>query len=307
MHRRAFFSCLGLVGAAGLTGRSSIAARSRRLHIASNEYSWSVFYSRENRNFKEQLDQGLADLVKGDLDGLEPLVESLPDLERLLPLLQKHGLQMRSLYVNSTLHEADQVDASLDLILQIAKKARPAGTRIIVTNPSPIRWGGSEAKDDRQLRTQAAALNALGRELTRLDITLAYHNHDIELKNGAREFHHMMVGTAPKLVSLCLDSHWIYRGTDNSSVALFDIVELYGHRVVELHLRQSQDQVWSESLRDGDIDYRALASKLREKRVKPHLVTEIAVEKGTPRTMDPVTAHRVSAEFARKVFAGFEN
>ncbi len=124
----------------------------------------------------------------------------------------------------------------------------------------------------------------------------------MELRNGAREFHHMMTGTNPKLVSLCLDSHWIYRGTGNSSVALFDIVELYGSRIVEIHLRQSQKGTWSETFGEGDINYSALADRLKSKRVRPHLVLEVAVEKGTPKTLDPVTAHRRSVEFARKVF-----
>ncbi|OHB77560.1 MAG: hypothetical protein A2Z25_14480 [Planctomycetes bacterium RBG_16_55_9] len=64
-----------------------------------------------------------------------------------------------------------------------------------VTNPSPIRWGGPENKDDVQLRVQAAALEKLGRELRAIGLILSYHNHDIELRNAAREFHHMMVGS----------------------------------------------------------------------------------------------------------------
>jgi inosose dehydratase len=86
-------------------------------------------------------------------------------------------------------------------------------------------------------------------------------------------------------------------------VALFDVVELYGHRVSELHLRQSQNGVWSETLGPGDIDYEALAQALARKKVKPHLVLEVAVEAGTPKTLDPVAAHRRSAAYARSVFA----
>ena len=49
-------------------------------------------------------------------------------------------------------------------------------------------------------------------------------------------------------MKLCLDTHWIYRGAGNSNVALFDILKLYGDRVVSLHLRQSVGGVWSETL-----------------------------------------------------------
>jgi inosose dehydratase len=56
------------------------------------------------------------------------------------------------------------------------------------------------------------------------------------LPRAAREFHHMMAGTDPDKVSLCLDAHWIYRGSGNSSVALFDVLKLYGSRTREIHL-----------------------------------------------------------------------
>jgi len=82
-----------------------------------------------------------------------------------------------------------------------------------------------------------------------MGLTLSYHNHDIELRNAAREFHHMMVGTDPAYVTLCLDAHWIYRGAGNSAVALFDVLKLYGPRITELHLRQSKDNIWTETFR----------------------------------------------------------
>jgi inosose dehydratase len=116
-------------------------------------------------------------------------------------------------------------------------------------------------------------------------VTLAYHNHDIELRNAAREFHHMITGTDPANVSLCLDAHWIYRGSGNSSVALFDVLKLYGNRVREVHLRQSVRNIWSETFGEGDIDYAAFAQRLLDVGAKPHLVLEQAPENGTPKTM----------------------
>jgi inosose dehydratase len=303
--RRQFLKEVGIAGVAAVSApRSFPASVEGDLHISSNEYSWTVFYQRENRNFKASLETALGDLTRSSLSGLEPGVLSLEELDRLGPLLKKNSLEMRSVYVDSTLHDLEKVDENIGKILKIAEKAKSYGTRIIVTNPSPIRWGGPEDKDDSQLRIQVDSLNQLGQRLVSLGLKLAYHNHDIELRNAAREFHHMMVGTDPKWVSLCLDAHWVYRGAGNSSVALFDVLQLYGPRVVELHLRQSVSNVWSETLAQGDIDYPALAERLIGLRIRPHLVMEIAVEKGTPQTLDPVEAHRRSVEYARKVFAG---
>jgi len=275
------------------------------LHLASNVYPWMTFYQREGKNFDQSIDTVLGEIAAAGLDGFEPIINTPQQLEQLMTLLRKHNLQLRSFYVNSTLHTPDDAAKSIDHILTVAKAAKPFGTRLIVTNPNPIQWGGTAAKDDAMLKTQAAALNELGSKLADLGLILSYHNHDMELKNGAREFHHMMVGTDPKLVTLCLDSHWIYRGCGDSAVALFDVLKLYGPRISELHLRNSVKSVWTEAFGEGDIDYPALAKYLLSIGVKPHLVLEQAVEAASPKTMTAAEAHRQGAQYARKVFAAF--
>lgn len=306
LSRRVFLRNLSLAGSGAVVAARAFNAlaadRHARLHLATNAYSWQVFYQRDGRDFNASLDAGLQDVVASDLDGFEPGVGSPDDLSHLVPLLRQCGLAMRSVYVNSTLHTEEAAARSIDQVLAVARAAKAAGTRIIVTNPNPLRWGGPENKDDAQLRVQATAMNRLGQALAGLGLILAYHNHDIELRHAAREFHHMLAGTDPRWVSLCLDAHWVYRGSGNSSVALFDVVKLYSARVKEMHLRQSQNGVWSETLGPGDIDYEALAEALRRAGARPHLVLEVAVEKGTPKTLSPVEAHRRSAEYARRVF-----
>ncbi len=278
--RRMFLGdVIGAAGSIALSSalvRSAPAAQGEKLHVACNAYSWSVFYQRQGRNFDQSLDEGLAEVAASGLDGFEPSFADVAQVERFAPLLKKHGLEMRSFYVNSTLHEADRADESIRQILAVAPSAKDAGARIVVTNPNPLTWGGAQDKNDEQLRVQAAALNRLGAELKKRGLTLAYHNHDMELRQAAREFHHMMLGTDPANVTLCLDAHWVYRGAGNSQVALFDVVKLYGKRISELHLRQSQDGVWTEAFGPGDIDYRALAEALRQASVRPHVVLEQA-------------------------------
>jgi inosose dehydratase len=308
MTRRMFLGdVIGATGAAVLSpvlARSATAAQNATLHVACNAYSWSVFYQRQGRNFDQSLDEGLAEVAASGLNGFEPSFADVAQVERLAPLLKKHGLEMRSFYVNSLLHEADRADESIRQILTVAPRAKEAGARIVVTNPNPLAWGGAQDKNDEQLKVQAAALNRLGAELKKLGLTLAYHNHDMELRQAAREFHHMMLGTDPANVTLCLDAHWVYRGAGNSQVALFDVVKLYGKRISELHLRQSQGGVWTEAFGPGDIDYRALAEMLRQASVRPHVVLEQAIETGSPNAMTPLEAFKESTQATRRLFAG---
>ncbi len=309
ISRRRFVKDLAMAGGAIVMGTQALGAAKRRqggkLHLACNQYPWTVFYRRENRNFNNELDKGLSEIAASGMDGYEPLANNPQEIGRLGPLLKKHSLEMRSLYVNSVLHEKDKADESIETVLNIAEKAKRLGTKIIITNPSPIQWGGPQNKDDAQLKMQATALEKLGRQLKMMGLTLSYHNHDIELRNAAREFHHMMVGTDPAYVTLCLDAHWIYRGAGNSQVALFDVLNLYGPRITELHLRQSKNNIWTETFAEGDIDYPAMAKHLLDIGIKPHIVLEQAVESGSPKTMSTVEAFKQSSQYTRRIFAAF--
>jgi inosose dehydratase len=307
--RRNFLGSLAALTAAGcLTGSEAFAthllAASPR-PIACNQYAWFTFYQRQGRDWTANLDASLAEFTQSGIVGYEPSVNAPEELQALAPLLKKHRLRMHSAYVNSTLHKADEAERSIRQALAIGKVARSLGINILVTNPSPIRWGGTEDKSDEELTEQAKNLDRLGAGLRQQGITLAYHNHDPEMRQSAREFHHMLLRTDPQHVSFCLDAHWVYRGSGNSQVALFDIVRLYGKRIVEVHLRQSKNGIWQETFGEGDIDYVRLAGELKKLKVQPHLVLEQCVEKESPQTMDGLTAHQRSLAYAQRVFAAF--
>lgn len=271
-------------------------------HLSGNVYMLQVYYGREGKQFGADLDADLRELAAGGLDGLEPILESPEDADRFGSALRKAGLQMRSAYVNTTLHRMPEAQESIERVLAIADRARRYGTRILVTNPNPIQWGAPLDKSDAELATQANALNALGKALEARGLKLAYHNHDMELRQAARELHHMMCGTDPRYVKLCLDAHWIYRGSGNSSLAVFDFIKLYGKRIVEVHIRQSRGGTWSEVFGDGDLDWTAIVAELCRLRVRPHFVLEQAVEQGTPATLGAVEAISRSARKARQLF-----
>src|SRR5262249_58729600 len=129
-------------------------------------------------------------------------------------------------------------------------------------------------------------LDKFGAELTKRGMTLAYHNHDAELRHAAREFHHMMLGTDAKKVSLCLDSHWVYRGSGNSQVALFDVVKLYGKRIVELHLRQSAKGAWTEAFGEGDVDHERLGQARAGQKARPPRAPPRAGRGADPRPVE---------------------
>ena len=300
MDRRTFINSLAVsAGAAYLPETESIAVP---FPISCNQYSWITFYEREGKDWGENPDQSLKEFAATGLKAYEPAFTHADEVGKLLPLLKKYQLIMPSVYVNSSLHKADEAAKSIDSVLAIADALKPVDTKIIVTNPNPLQWGSPDNKNDVELAEQAKNLDKLGAALKKRGMTLAYHTHDVELRAAAREFHHMLLATNPENVSLCLDVHWVYRGSGNSQVALFDIVKLYGKRIVELHLRQSRKGVWQEAFSDGDIDYRRLVTVLQNMNVKPHLVLEQCLEKTSPKTMNAVEAHQKDLAYSKEIF-----
>ncbi len=304
INRREFVNTLGVVAATAYLSNPSIAESYpiKPAQISCNQYSWITFYGREGKNWSTNLDASLSDYASTGLKSYEPAANNADDIKKLLPFLRKYNLSMPSLYVNSSLHMVDEAEKSISSVLSIADACKEAGTKILVTNPNPIQWGTDKNKSDTELAEQARNLDRLGAELKKRGMTLAYHTHDVELRAAAREFHHMLLATDPKNVSLCLDVHWVYRGSGNSQIALFDIVKLYGKRIVELHIRQSKAGVWQETFGEGDIDYKRLATELDKISVKPHLVLEQCLEKTSPNTMNAAEAHKIDQIELRKVF-----
>lgn len=299
-NRRQFINAVAGSAAFGLISSTTNAIQN--LPISCNSYNWLTFYGRQNKNWGEDLEANMSDLTKTGITAYEPGLSSVEDVRKLAPMLQKYKIQMPSVYVNSVLHKAEDAELSIKSVLAIADEVKKLGTKIMVTNPSPIKWGGAELKSDSELIVQAKNVEKLGVALRQKGITLAYHTHDVELRAGAREFHHVLQNTSSQNVAFCFDVHWVYRGSQDSQVAVFDVLKMYGKRIVELHIRQSVGGVWSETFGDGDIDYRRLARELKAMNIRPHLVIEQCIEAKTPNTMDGVQAHIKDLAMIKEIF-----
>lgn len=262
--------------------------------IGSNVYPMKTFADRRgDDDFQIDGPEPFETLSRAGVTAAEPLIDRPDQTEAVISYARKRNLALPTVYVNSVLHDEARVDSSVADVIEIAEAFAAAGTKILVTNPSPIRWGGDEDKSDRQLSIQREAIDHLGTRLKRIGVTLAYHNHDAELRRGGREYHHMLTATDGDVVKYCLDAHWVYRGCGNSVLAVMDAVDHYADRVVEMHLRQSVGGTWTEAFAvEGDLDYRRIRDVLDVRGIDPAMVLEQAVESETPVTLDVVEATR---------------
>jgi inosose dehydratase len=270
------------------------------LTIGTGEYAWTQYYGFKGRNLADHLDEALASAAQAGVRAWEPTAPDEASAARIGPLLRKHALSMPSAYMNARLHAADWPKVA-DEVVRRARVSHPLGLRVMVINPEPIDWNDkSSDKSDAELRVQATAMRHLAGALREVGVALAYHTHDMEMRQAAREFHHMLIATRDVGMGLCLDNHWIYRGAGNSQVALDDVLDLYGDRIISLHLRQSRGGVWTETLCDGDVDFRPIAATLKRIGFDGPIIIEQAYEQGTPRDLSMAESHRISREWVQR-------
>lgn len=272
-----------------------------RSRIACQFFPWFSFAQRHGFELLES-ETAIRQTARTGIPGFEGNAQSAEQMARIVSASRAVGLQLRSVYSNLRLHETTTCDREMAMGFEIARIAQSAGVEIYVVNPEPIRWGGQDNKSDSQLELQRQNLEKFGKRCQALGITLAYHNHDAEMRMGARELHHMLAGTDPTLVYFCFDLHSVFRGSGDSMLAVKDIWKLYRQRVVELHLRQSQNGIYTQTFGQGDIDYAWMAQQVQTSDTEIHLVLEQSIEEKSSVTMSDVEAHAKSFDFAERLF-----
>jgi len=107
----------------------------------------------------------------------------------------------------------------------------------------------------------------------------------------------MLRHTDPDKVGICLDLHWVARGRQDPYRLLQDA----GKRVLDLHLRNSRNGVWSEELGDGEIDYGRIGAILKQIAYQGFYTVELAYESKTPHTRSLPEDLQRSREYVQRV------
>lgn len=162
LNRRNFLSILPAISFTSLAKTSAGAT----FPIACNDYNWITFYKRDKKTWGgDALAQNIAEVAQTGIRAFEPNIADKAMAVNYITALKKYGIAMPSIYVGSILHDTEEIEKSISMILEIADTVKTYGTKIIVTNPNPIKWGSNQLKNDAQLEMQAVAIERLGSEL----------------------------------------------------------------------------------------------------------------------------------------------
>ena len=303
--RRNFLkSTAAAVAFSALAGRTPEAVAQevkKEIYVACNQYAFSSYLWRDGIDAAKDVDKALEIMKANSIDGVELMFNQAEEIAPFAEKLKKHDLEMRTLYTSPNFHEKEVAEAEIKRVVDLGRAAKDHGIQIIVINMA-VKSG----KTDEELVLQSENTNRAGAELRKFGVALAFHYHTTELEFGGREFHHVMCGTQPENLTICFEMQWSYRASENSAVAVYDHLKLYGDRVSCIHLRQSKNGIWTETFGDGDIDNQRLVDGLQKLGKKPILTLEQAAEQGTEHTLTAAEVFRKSADYIHKTYAAIQ-
>ncbi len=279
-------------------GEILLEARTAGSRLSVEGYIWQQYAERQKKSLRDVLDEVLPMASHAGFRNIE-LSQAFftADLrEKVLSLVKANGLAMPSVYVGGVMHESHAADETIASALDIAGICKPFGCAAVVHNPNPK--PGAQ-KTDEELRVQSENLNRMGRALAQKDFELRVHHHTPELVSNAREWRQILNSTDPRCVWLCMDLDWVHQGGQDP----LGLLREAGSRVAEIHVRNSKNKLWLESVEDGDIDYRPIAAYLARSKLYPLIVVELAYRPETVVTRPLEEDLRLSRIYTEKIFA----
>jgi inosose dehydratase len=287
-----------MLGRGGLPGSMEAGPSRYAPKLSVQIYVWTQQFESQKKTLAEGVEEALAAMHRAGYRRAELTAEFFQRELRAktLAALVEYQLEPATVYAGGTFYEAAAAEKAVAEILELAQGLKGAGTRALLTNPSPK--PGQARKSDDELNLQARYVNQLGDKLHQRGMGLMLHHHTPELVENAREWRHLLQHTDPRLVSVCVDVHWAFRGGQEPMAFLRGA----GARLSSLHLRNSTQGVWMEDFGAGDVDYGKVADYLKSINFSGYLVVELAYEKDTRITRSLEEDLRLSRFYAEKVF-----
>jgi inosose dehydratase len=261
-------------------------------------YIWQNIASREKRPLADMLGELYAAAVEGGYRNIE-LNDGFftPALRpRVLELTRSNHLSMPSVYVGGGMHTDVLAEQTIARALEIGGACKEFGCIAIVNNPNTKPENG--AKTDEELSIQARALDRMGLALQKQGMQLRIHHHAAEMADAVREWRHILHHTDARYVSLCIDIEHAFRSGVDPNMLLREA----GNRTAEVHLRSTRKEVPLETFEEGDINHAIIAQTIRELKIEPLFVVELAYHSDTPITRSFAENLRVSRINAEKMF-----
>ena len=297
MNRNEFIkTTLGIAGFAAMGFPAMASAFGKKGRFTVGAHVWVYAKHQPGYDVSPILPQIFSDMKYAGLDGVETMEHPLrkeATTKIIGELIDQYQLPLIGSSYGAQLWDKSKQNEILDDVENImgnmAKvKARTFG----VTVGHPL----GRIKKEEEFDTQAELLNkmiALGKKN---GIVLNLHNHTQEVENNLFE----LKGTLKRIPEIRLgpDLNWLLR----AKVDPITFLKEYKDNIVFMHLRdQLANGKWSESIGEGDVDFKKVASTLETIGFKGDIILELAHEDGFELTRPIKESLKMSRVFVSKV------
>ncbi len=307
LHRRAFVnrSLLGAISLSAsigsadrLTAQVGLAPSAASTRIGAQVYVFQQFHQRRNEQLAHHLPAMLEAHTQAGIRQLELMGDLLNS--RSLGVLQEasriQGIRYPIVYTGLNLYERAGRSNAIAQAQGLAHHAAKLGARFLNLNPQPKPQKARKSNDE--LAVEAEAIRAIARVVRGQGLTLLLHQHDAEMMDDARNWRYWLQHTDAADTRICFDTHWAHRAGQDVMALLRECRP----RLESLHLRNSRQGVWWENLDDGDLNYRPLATHLRETNYQGYLMVELAWESATRLSRSLAENLRLSRHYTERRF-----
>ncbi len=296
MNRNEFIkTTLGLAGLAAMGLPAMASAFGKKGSIPVGAHVWVYAKHQPGYDVSPILPQIFADMKYAGLDGVETMehplrkevttkiIKELIDQYQLPLIGSSYGAQMwdRSKY-NEILEDVENIMGNMAMV-----KARTFG--VSVGHPS------GRLKTEEELDAQADLLKKLIAVGESKGIVLNLHNHTYEVENNLFD----LSGTLERIpeINLGPDLNWLSR----AKVDPIPFLKKYKDNIVFIHLRdQLASGKWSESVGEGNVDFKEIGDTLKTIGFKGDIIIELAHEDGFVPTRPIKDSLKMSRVFIRK-------
>ena len=297
--RRNFLISTGTLLAGGVTIKHNLALGSELYNSDENKvtvgaHPWIYAADLPDYDITPSLDQIFQGIKYAGFDGVELMHHPLRDHNTTLiisELKDRYGLPVIGTSYSANMWDRSKHVEILEDVENIIDNLAEVGGRTLGTSVGRA----PEKKTEKQLDDQADLLNEIIKIGNKNGVVINLHNHTYEVEDGL----HDLKGTLKRIpdVKLGPDLNWLKRG----GVDPVDFLKTYQDQIVFMHLRDEfKDGNWSESLGEGDVNFRAIGKTLNKIDFSGDLVVELAHEGDFEITRPIRESLKMSREYVRK-------
>ena len=274
---------------------SSVFSGNNLKKISVGAHVWVYAATQPGYDVSPVLGQIFSDMSYAGFDGVETMEHPLRSAvytKQIKEFIDQYKIKLTGSSYGADMwnkEKQNQIYEDVDLIF--TNMASVGGRTFGVSVGEPAGRKKTEAEFDNQaelLRKFVALGNKKG-------IVLNLHNHTAEVENKMYDLR----GTLKRIPDIKLgpDLNWLLR----AGIDPLSFLREFKKQIVFMHLRdQKIDGKWPESLGEGDVNFKEIASVINEINFEGDAIIELAHENGFIKTRPLRESLKMSREFMRK-------